>query len=343
MTISSFAKIKYLITVLILTSSLGCASSPSTDTNSTRDRNPATHSASSGSGRQQEGHYDNLHDQDAPMVLGQCQVYDPCHEQLTSKIHPREAVLPTPFRQGMSESEIVSIVSDFYQRLEHDYKLKDKPDETGAETYKGHTMAGQEIKLRFKGYDIHRILGMEYAQKIAKENGISIKVPRKFVFRDPNVKHVKFKFNWGPNGDRLLEPSDQYSVYAEDIGDFWKRPEEEFTIEDIKTIEKFMIKSGFSDLGTKLGHNIVKRNGMLYLIDTEFKSFRGADLSYRMPMLKYLIYPLTKEASVWLDVQKFSKQKEPMIDHNVMGTGDKVSRVTFDVDSGESTIDRFKD
>jgi hypothetical protein len=76
MIIFSFAKVKYLITILILASSLGCASSPSTDMNSTRDRNPATHSASSGSGKQQEGHYDHQHNQDAPegLVLGQCQV-----------------------------------------------------------------------------------------------------------------------------------------------------------------------------------------------------------------------------------------------------------------------------
>jgi hypothetical protein len=84
MIISSFAKIKYSIAVLILSSSLGCASSPSTDMNSTQDRNPATHSASSGSGRQQEGHYDHQHDQDAPegLVLGQCQV---CFDDVTDK------------------------------------------------------------------------------------------------------------------------------------------------------------------------------------------------------------------------------------------------------------------
>ncbi|MEO5969411.1 MAG: DUF1566 domain-containing protein [Bdellovibrionia bacterium] len=76
MIISSFAKIKCPLAILILTSSLGCASSPSTGTNSTQDRNPATHSASSGSGRQQEGHYDHQHDQDAPEgpVLGKCHV-----------------------------------------------------------------------------------------------------------------------------------------------------------------------------------------------------------------------------------------------------------------------------
>jgi hypothetical protein len=84
MIISSFAKIKCPLAVLILISSLGCASSPSTDMNSTRDRNPATHSASSGSGRQQEGHYDHQHDQDAPkgLVLGQCQV---CTDDVTDK------------------------------------------------------------------------------------------------------------------------------------------------------------------------------------------------------------------------------------------------------------------
>ncbi|MEO5969125.1 MAG: hypothetical protein ABIQ95_04295 [Bdellovibrionia bacterium] len=84
MIIFSFAKIKYPLAVLILSSSLGCASSPSTDTNSTQDRNPATHSESSGSGRQQEGHYDHQHDEDAPegLVLGQCQV---CFDDVTDQ------------------------------------------------------------------------------------------------------------------------------------------------------------------------------------------------------------------------------------------------------------------
>ena len=58
--------------------SLGCASSTFTDTNSSQNRNPATHSINSegSSSKQHKGHYDHQHDADEAKgyTLGQCQV-----------------------------------------------------------------------------------------------------------------------------------------------------------------------------------------------------------------------------------------------------------------------------
>jgi hypothetical protein len=99
-----------------------------------------------------------------------------------------------------------------------------------------------------------------------------------------------------------LRRSKQYTVYAEIIKQ--PSPPEPYTLKDLKDIETFIKKGGFNDPGVggeKGSPNFIKSNGVIYLIDTEFKTFKPLEsiqLSYLVGMR---MYQLTPEAKEWLE------------------------------------------
>lgn len=200
------------------------------------------------------------------------------------------------FRE-MTPDRKEKVIHDFITRLESQYRLLEEPELIKGIHYKGKTKDGQSIPLRSKGKAIDRILGIEHAQRIIDENSLSIKLPKKFVYRDHAQSSVRIECNFA---FRNKLTSDNYLVFAEEIRDSQK----EITLKETMDIATLIQMGGLIDLGGEagVGFNLIKSDDGLYLIDAELKSFNIPHSHKNKGNVGNLLrYPnLSSEAKAWI-------------------------------------------
>jgi hypothetical protein len=241
--------------------------------------------------------------------LIECNILDP-NSELEKKI--ADLYDMRLFVPRMTAQQEETIVQNFVSRLESEYRLEEKPSEIPSDlnkkTFLAHTREGKNILVTDKGNDITRILGLEHARAVAAQNNLAIKVPKKFVYRDPHLNKVTLErepaFSW-------LDSKD-YRVYSQYI----ESSEEPITLQEAKDIEIFVRKGGFMDFGDpgQGSANFIKGKDGIYLIDTEDKTFTTPIYQTDLERIFALgRYRLTNEAKAWLDEYRINFEEHQKV------------------------------
>lgn len=200
---------------------------------------------------------------------------------------------------GATEDEVGLQLRGFVERLETLYRLEEKPvplDGSGSASPSLTTPDGSWVRLRKNGeahrYNlssaIERVLGYEHVRRVAGRFGLDrIKVPKKYVWRDPSKTEVTIKASYS-----RIESLD-YDVYAEEIPEGSRQ----ITLEELQQLVTFFKYSRFCDW--HLGNIRVAEDG-IYILDVEFCSFSETHIDHSFNHLRKIgDHPMTPEASCW--------------------------------------------
>ncbi len=115
-----------------------------------------------------------------------------------------------------------------------------------------------------KIYQIGRIQGKNFIERLAKENGLKhIKVPKKIAVIKNGLENVSFNI---ARSLELVSKNDQLTIYAERI----KPVDRKLSLEEAIEFMIILEKTGYSDF---FGDNFIFAEDGIYFIDTEFKDF----------------------------------------------------------------------